>query len=139
MQEQRPHQQYPTSLQLTDLLAAPFHKSADLTLRNLAKHMGTSQNAKRAILLGTIVQMNPYGQHPFQNLSRRLHMQHSRLARPRPIPLSVDPMLHCNRHILVPGNLPVRRIGLIEQNAANRLRPIPRNRIDERPKGNAIG
>ncbi len=138
VQQQRPHQQYTAGLQFAHSLATALHKSADLTLRNLAKYMSTRQNAKRAILLRAIVKMRSDGKHALQYIGGRLHMQHSSLCRPRPISFSSNSVLHSNRYILMPRNLPVRRIGLVEQNAANRFRLSPKNRIHQRTNSQTL-
>lgn len=82
--------------------------------------MTSRRNAKRPVVLITVIEMNPDRQHPFKNGS-----WWSRVVNPRFNTLELEPgLMHSLRkreqQVLMPGHLPVRAIPLVERNRLNR-------------------
>lgn len=132
MEQERTHQQRSADTDGTHDLGCLAHRR-DLFLRYPTLQVRTGDDTQRPVLLTTVVEVEPHGNHVLQNLGRRLNVEHIRLDRPRSEPLSLDALMHGNGHVLMLGNLPVRIGNLVEQNAPDREEPGSENRLDQRP------
>jgi hypothetical protein len=63
--------------------------------------------------------MNPERDHPFEHLDWRADVMNTCLDGPRPESRRLDPRLHSDRQILMPGNAPVRFGRLVKQQGAD--------------------
>jgi len=80
----------------------------------------TGDNTKRPIPFVAFVQMQPDGDHLCHHCRWRLHVENSRLDRPRAKVRSVFSLTHCYRSVLVPYNFPVRVGSLVKQDTSYR-------------------
>lgn len=62
-------------------------------------------------------------------------MQNLCLYRPGSKPISFDSLLNRNRHILMPGNLPIRTGNLVEEDSSYWKKTLSENWLDQHMDG----
>ena len=87
----------------------------DLITRQATVTMRAWHHAKRAVVLGTVVEVETKGDDAFENIGGRLDVDDTRFYAPRSESRRVDPFADANRQVLVPWDLPIRFGDFIEE------------------------
>jgi hypothetical protein len=131
MEQQWAHQQRSANTYSAHLLRCLLTHRRDILFGYPAVQVGAWDDAQGTILLTTVVEVEPHGDHVLQHLGQRLNVNHVGLHRPWPEPLGLDTLLHGNGHVLVPGNLPIRVRNLVEEDASDRKELLTENRLNQ--------
>lgn len=99
----------------------------NLMFRKFAIKVGTRDNPKSPVFGRAVIEMEANRDHLFKDGCRWLNMQNSLLLRPWSEAVSFHLLIYSDGHVLVPRNLPVRILCLVEEDSTYRSRISTQN------------
>lgn len=102
-----------------DLHRAAGDGTGDITGDYAAKLPRPGNDLERAVVLTTVVDVQPQRHHADQQLGRWLDVVDATLAAPRAVALDLDTLPHGDGTILMPGHRPVSFRRLVEKKDAD--------------------